>query len=479
MSDAPTSSLKSSEMGSVFDVSFDGLFEEGFDGSSDESSEDSQKAGKSGISGSSGRAGEDALPDGWLTRDSAPVSLLPEEIETVFLTGAARDVRPPLPPRLSSGLRAPRDAADDNDRIDLASLMAPRENAGSTARSRNGDVVAALQADNLPRAVDMAPPLFAAFDMRAVSVAGQVEAQGVAAAGGVVPSAPAEALEPPALLDAARPEQVSGQVPLRGNVQRGPRSAGKSPGSPVSVAVIAVIVGLAAVVVMGAIFVVSVVVNRRHQAGSELAASTRLPAAAPSLQRPQALVASAKGLGSKRGSVGGFAERPDAATTGAMAATEAVAAEAEVTAVAEKPTDSARPAASPTPAEPPPMSGAASSGATKTAAASATKRSKRPGASASSSGTSRTSAFNRKAASASIASLKAAAAACKRAGGPTGNARVAITFAPSGRVTVATIMGPPFAGTAVGGCVASRMRRAKVPAFSGKNVTVATSVPVF
>jgi hypothetical protein len=39
-------------------------------------------------------------------------------------------------------------------------------------------------------------------------------------------------------------------------------------------------------------------------------------------------------------------------------------------------------------------------------------------------------------------------------------------------------MGAPFAGTAVGGCVAGAFRRAKVPAFSGNAVTVSKSFAV-
>jgi hypothetical protein len=39
-------------------------------------------------------------------------------------------------------------------------------------------------------------------------------------------------------------------------------------------------------------------------------------------------------------------------------------------------------------------------------------------------------------------------------------------------------MGPPFSGTAVGGCVASAFKRAKVPAFSGNAVTVSKSFAI-
>ena len=87
--------------------------------------------------------------------------------------------------------------------------------------------------------------------------------------------------------------------------------------------------------------------------------------------------------------------------------------------------------------------------------------------------------FNKGAAASAIGALKGAAQGCKQADGPQGHARVSVTFAPSGRVTVATVTGPPFAGTPVGGCIAATFRRATVPPFSGSNVTVHTSVAIF
>ena len=50
-----------------------------------------------------------------------------------------------------------------------------------------------------------------------------------------------------------------------------------------------------------------------------------------------------------------------------------------------------------------------------------------------------------------------------------------VTFAPSGNVTSAQVEGPPFAGTPVGGCIASAFRSAKVPPFSGPPVSVSKS----
>jgi predicted Zn finger-like uncharacterized protein len=86
--------------------------------------------------------------------------------------------------------------------------------------------------------------------------------------------------------------------------------------------------------------------------------------------------------------------------------------------------------------------------------------------------------FSKASAIAALGSAASSAAGCKKAGGPTGTGKVQVTFAPSGRVTTASVMGAPFAGTAVGGCVAGRFRGAKVPAFSGSPVTVSKSFAI-
>jgi len=86
--------------------------------------------------------------------------------------------------------------------------------------------------------------------------------------------------------------------------------------------------------------------------------------------------------------------------------------------------------------------------------------------------------FSKASAISALGAAAGSAGGCKKAGGPTGVGKVQVTFAPSGRVTSATVMGPPFAGTAVGGCVASAFRRAKVPAFSGNPVTVSKSFSI-
>jgi hypothetical protein len=70
------------------------------------------------------------------------------------------------------------------------------------------------------------------------------------------------------------------------------------------------------------------------------------------------------------------------------------------------------------------------------------------------------------------------ASSCRREADPSGVAVVTITFAPSGRVTTATLAGPPFIGTPTGSCIASTMRSARVSAFSGKHMTVRKTVTI-
>ena len=86
--------------------------------------------------------------------------------------------------------------------------------------------------------------------------------------------------------------------------------------------------------------------------------------------------------------------------------------------------------------------------------------------------------FDRAAARNALASAAAQASSCRKEGDPSGTANLTITFAPSGRVTSAQIQGPPFSGTPTGGCIASTMRRASVPAFSGDYVTVSKTIVV-
>lgn len=87
-------------------------------------------------------------------------------------------------------------------------------------------------------------------------------------------------------------------------------------------------------------------------------------------------------------------------------------------------------------------------------------------------------AFDHAAATAALSAAADAARACKEDGGPTGNGKVEVAFAPSGDVTSATVEGPPFAGTPVGGCVASAFRGARVPPFDGSPVSITKSFDI-
>jgi hypothetical protein len=86
--------------------------------------------------------------------------------------------------------------------------------------------------------------------------------------------------------------------------------------------------------------------------------------------------------------------------------------------------------------------------------------------------------FDRAAAGAALGSAASSAAGCRKDGDPTGLAIVKVTFTNSGKATRAVIEGPPFAGTATGGCIAAQMRAAKVPPFGGDRVTVTKRVVI-
>lgn len=86
--------------------------------------------------------------------------------------------------------------------------------------------------------------------------------------------------------------------------------------------------------------------------------------------------------------------------------------------------------------------------------------------------------FDAAEAASALSSAAARASSCRQASDPSGTAVVTITFAPSGRVTTATLSGPPFTGTSTGSCIASTMRTARVSAFSGQLVTVKKTVEV-
>jgi hypothetical protein len=84
-----------------------------------------------------------------------------------------------------------------------------------------------------------------------------------------------------------------------------------------------------------------------------------------------------------------------------------------------------------------------------------------------------TAPFDRGAAAGALGAVNVAS--CKRSDGPTGSGHVSVTFSPDGSVSTAQVDQPPFAGTAVGGCVAGKFRGARVPAFAGGSVKVGKS----
>lgn len=77
-----------------------------------------------------------------------------------------------------------------------------------------------------------------------------------------------------------------------------------------------------------------------------------------------------------------------------------------------------------------------------------------------------------------IAAAARGAASCLGADDLRRTMAVSVTFAPSGRVTRATIDGGPHRGTAAGSCVAQRLRAATVAPFEGTPVTFHTSITV-
>lgn len=85
--------------------------------------------------------------------------------------------------------------------------------------------------------------------------------------------------------------------------------------------------------------------------------------------------------------------------------------------------------------------------------------------------------LNRGAALAALGTSASAATGCKREGGPSGSGSASVTFSPDGPVKSVTVSAP-FAGTAVGQCVAAAFRVAHVPPFSGSSITLPKSFQI-
>jgi hypothetical protein len=83
--------------------------------------------------------------------------------------------------------------------------------------------------------------------------------------------------------------------------------------------------------------------------------------------------------------------------------------------------------------------------------------------------------LDRGALSAAVGAAAANATACG-GDGSKGSAVIAITFAPSGRATVALVVGGSLLGTPAASCVARTMRTARIPAFTGEAVTARRTI---
>jgi hypothetical protein len=79
--------------------------------------------------------------------------------------------------------------------------------------------------------------------------------------------------------------------------------------------------------------------------------------------------------------------------------------------------------------------------------------------------------FDAEAAKRALGTAAERALSCRQ-GNRTGESRVQLTFAPSGRVESASLLSGPFVGTTVGDCALGFFRNARVPRFVGNSITV-------
>jgi predicted Zn finger-like uncharacterized protein len=105
------------------------------------------------------------------------------------------------------------------------------------------------------------------------------------------------------------------------------------------------------------------------------------------------------------------------------------------------------------------LESAMSAAATKPAPSAAPK----PAAPAAASGP----AFDRGAASAELRRIADAVASCRKSSGPTGDGHVSIAFRNDGTVDHVDVDRPPYQGSPVGACVATKFKLARIPAFGG------------
>jgi hypothetical protein len=83
---------------------------------------------------------------------------------------------------------------------------------------------------------------------------------------------------------------------------------------------------------------------------------------------------------------------------------------------------------------------------------------------------------SRAAVDAAISAAVESARQCRVEGGPSGEARVRVTFAATGDVVYTEVENAPFAGTALGDCIARKFRNAHVPPWKGPSESRAATV---
>ncbi len=77
-----------------------------------------------------------------------------------------------------------------------------------------------------------------------------------------------------------------------------------------------------------------------------------------------------------------------------------------------------------------------------------------------------------------LATAAAGTRGCSRPGSPSGLAPFVVVFATTGRATSATVSGPVFPGTAMGGCIAAALRGASIPPFAAGPVRVIGTIEI-
>lgn len=86
--------------------------------------------------------------------------------------------------------------------------------------------------------------------------------------------------------------------------------------------------------------------------------------------------------------------------------------------------------------------------------------------------------FDRGAAAAALRTVVEGVGSCRRPSGPSGDGHVTVTFRNDGAVDHVEVDRPPYQGTPVGACVASKFKLARVPAFGGAPITVGKSFSI-